>query len=151
MTFPVTLGVLKAVSSVSHFLLCAASDVAAGCRGGESPWGLCSHWCFWELRSFHSPGCTVPRAWVCIQGDESHSESKDRRRRRKKFLRTLSRFCSESCGQDPALQCNVCAWLWVFNGLPRSTDKLSSFVCFQIPAFPSHGRTVLPELLAAHQ
>lgn len=38
-----------------------------------------------------------------------------------------------------------------YNDLPRSTDKVSPFVYLQIPAFPSHCWTDLPELLAADQ
>lgn len=47
------------------------------------------------------------------------------------------------------MQRAVCIILSFFDGLPRNTDKLSPFACLQIPAFPSHCWTVLPELLAA--
>lgn len=47
------------------------------------------------------------------------------------------------------LQCHVLCV--IFNGLSRSTDKLSPCANLQIPVFPSHCWAVLPELLAADQ
>lgn len=46
----------------------------------------------------------------------------------------------------------VCVILWVFLMLcPGAQTNSLLFACLQVPAFPSHCRAVLPELLAANQ
>lgn len=74
-TFPITLGMLKAMSS-AYFLLCAVPKSAA-VQTWVSSWDLCSCWCIWEVIPSHSLSCTFPRTWMWIQWTESQRGSKD--------------------------------------------------------------------------